>query len=79
MLIEDYRNLKITSGNVELHLLLDFSRKRFEFSTPTQDSLVSLKGNNFEDIVDTIECIKEGLKYIETNKNIFENNIINLL
>lgn len=63
-IIEDYRNLRIKSNETEIELLINFEKLSFEFSSPGQDSLISLKTNKIQNIKDTIECLQTGLGYI---------------
>ena len=67
---ETSRHVIFESGNVIINLLIDYDRCIFDLSSPHQDTLVSIKGNDLSVITDTIKCLEKITEYLIANTDL---------
>ena len=76
---EQNREIKFESGNTIIMLSIDYSRNSYDLSSPNQDTLISVKGNNINTIKETENCLKEIRKYLTKNTKILNKEELNYL
>lgn len=72
---EQYRTVYFTQNNTVLELTINQVNNTFDFQSPGQE-MIKLKGNNLDEILDTMVCLNAALDYLRNNTNIIEENLL---